>query len=218
MRGSFITLEGIDGCGKSTQHLLLVEALKARGIDPLATREPGGTRLGEAIRSQLSAYSTALTPATELLLIVAARAQHVEEVIRPALASGRTVISDRYTDSSVAFQGYGRGLDLAIIDEMNNFATGGLTPDLTILFDLETSVARRRLDARGRGDRPGPADNDLSYFDREEAAFHDRVREGYLKLAAKDPARFRVVDASGSIEQAHEQVMDILISNLIFQI
>jgi dTMP kinase len=218
MRGSFITLEGIDGSGKSTQHLLLVEALKARGIDPLATREPGGTRLGEAIRSQLSAYSTALAPATELLLIVAARAQHVEEVIRPALASGRTVVSDRYTDSSVAFQGYGRGIDLAIIDEMNNFATEGLTPDLTILFDLETSVARRRLDARGRDDRSGPSDSDLSYFDREEAAFHDRVREGYLKLAAKDPARFRVVDASGSIEQAHDQVMDILLSNLKFQI
>jgi dTMP kinase len=218
MRGFFITLEGIDGCGKSTQISLLVEALKERGIDALATREPGGTRIGESIRSLLSAYSTALTPETELLLIVAARAQHVKEVIRPALASGRMVVSDRYTDSSVAFQGYGRGLDLATIDEMNRFATGGLTPDLTILFDLDTSVARRRLDSRGRRDRPGPADTELSYFDREEADFHDRVREGYLKLAAKDPARFRIVDASESIERAHDRVMDILISNLGFEI
>ncbi|HWP45202.1 MAG TPA: dTMP kinase [Blastocatellia bacterium] len=210
MATSFITLEGIDGSGKSTQHLLLVEALRRRGLDVLATREPGGTSAGESIRSLLSTFSTALAPATELFLIVAARAQHVEEVIRPALRAGRTVVSDRYTDSTVAFQGYGRGLDLEIIDEMNRFATGGLVPDLTILFDLETSVARRRLDAR-------TGDHEMSYFDREEAAFHDRVRNGYLKLAAKEPDRFRIVDASGSIEQAHDQVMSI-ISNLKFEI
>jgi dTMP kinase len=218
MRGLFITLEGIDGCGKSTQQLLLVEALSKRGIDALATREPGGTRTGESIRSLLSTYNTALAPATELLLIVAARAQHVEEVIRPALQAGRVVISDRYTDSSLAFQGYGRGLDLATIDEMNRFATGNLVPDLTILFDLETSLARRRLDARTGANRPGPADTEMSYFDREEAAFHDRVRGGYLKLAARDPGRFRLVDASGSIEEAHNRVMSVVITNLRFEV
>ncbi|HSE98752.1 MAG TPA: dTMP kinase [Blastocatellia bacterium] len=214
MRGLFITLEGIDGCGKSTQHTLLVESLRKRGLDPLATREPGGTGVGEDIRSMLSTYSTSLAPSTELLLIVAARAQHVEEVIRPALAAGRIVISDRYTDSTVVFQGYGRGLDLVLIDEMNRFATGGLRPDLTILFDLETGVARRRLDVRDSDSRSDSPDTEMSYFDREETAFHERVREGYLKIAAAEPERFKIVDASGAIEGSHEQVMSIVMSAL----
>jgi dTMP kinase len=215
MRGLFITLEGIDGSGKSTQHLLLVEALGRKGVDALSTREPGGTEVGEDIRSMLSSHSTTLALATELLLIVAARAQHVEQIIRPAIDAGRVVVSDRYTDSTVAFQGYGRGLDLALIDDVNRFATGGLVPDLTILFDLDPSIARRRLDAR-INDRAAP-DSELSYFDREEAAFHERVREGYLRLAAKDPLRFRLVDASGTIEQAREQV-EAIISELRFEV
>ena len=164
MAGIFITLEGIDGCGKSTQIEMLADALARRGVEPVVTREPGGTVMGERIRRLLSEAGNSMAAETELLLIVAARAQHVREIIGPALEAGRVVISDRYTDSSVAFQGYGRGLDLATIDEMNRFATGGLTPDLTILFDLDPARARARLDRRTRSVAPDAADSDLDYL------------------------------------------------------
>src|SRR5258707_6191538 len=145
MRGLFITLEGIDGSGKSTQRELLAQELRRRGFDIVITREPGGTAIGEGIRHLMVCDATEhIAPTTELLLYVAARAQHVAELIRPSLEAGRTVISDRYTDSTVAFQGYGRGLDLMMIEELNNFATGGLKPDLTIVFDLDPEMARTR--------------------------------------------------------------------------
>jgi dTMP kinase len=213
MRGLFITLEGIDGCGKSTQRELLAAALGKRGLDVITTREPGGTPLGERIRALLSSASHGMSAKTELLLIVAARAQHVAELILPSLEAGRTVISDRYTDSSLAFQGYGRGLDLSMIDEMNRFATGGLAPDLTILFDLDTELARSRLDARSVIKSPGPRDSELSYLDDLEAAFHRRVRDGYLKLQQAESERIHLVGAGGTIEAAHQQVMS-LIDNL----
>src|SRR6185369_10504653 len=149
MRGLFITLEGMDGCGKSTQLEMLARALSKRGLDLIITREPGGTAVGEGVRSLLvSDASVGISAATELFLIVGARAEHVREVIKPGVEAGKIVLSDRYTDSTVAFQGYGRGLDLAMIDKMNRFATGGFAPDLTILFDLDPEVARSRLDAR----------------------------------------------------------------------
>jgi dTMP kinase len=212
MSGRLITLEGIDGCGKSTQLALVADALRARGNRILVTREPGGTTIGERIRELLSSDATAsIQPATELLMIVGARAQHVAEVIRPAVEAGRIVISDRYTDSSVAFQGYGRGLDLAMIDKVNLLATGGLTPDLTILFDLDAKEAQARLDARRIGISQGARKPALAYLDDLELEFHTRVREGYLKIAAADSARVKIVDASNSPEKMHAQVMSLIL-------
>jgi dTMP kinase len=212
MRGRLITLEGIDGCGKSTQLELLTDALRARGQTIIVTREPGGTRIGEHIRDLLSSDATdTIQPATELLMIVGARAQHVAEVIRPAVEAGKIVISDRYTDSSVAFQGYGRGLDLAIIDGVNRLATGGLMPDLTILFDLDAKEAQARLDARRTGALEGARKPALAYLDELELEFHKRVREGYLKMAAADPSRIKVVDASGSADSTHAKVMSLVL-------
>lgn len=215
MTGRFITLEGIDGCGKSTQLVMLADALRALGNRIIVTREPGGTTIGERIRELLSSDATAsIQPATELLMIVAARAQHVAEVIRPAVEAGRITISDRYTDSSVAFQGYGRGLDLTTIDQVNLLATGGLTPDLTILFDLDAKEAQARLDARRIGALDGARRPALAYLDELELEFHARVREGYLKIAAADSARLKVVDASVSPDRMHAQVMALVLSLL----
>jgi len=212
MRGCFITLEGIDGCGKSTQLELLAEALRARGCRIVVTREPGGTTIGEQVRDLLSSDATkAIQPETELLLIVAARAQHVAEVIRPAVEAGKIVISDRYTDSSVAFQGYGRGLDRLIIDSVNRLATGGLTPDLTILFDLDAEQAQARLDARRTGAMEGARKPALAYLDELELEFHKRVREGYLKIAASDPSRVNVLDAAGAPDETHARVMSLVL-------
>jgi dTMP kinase len=208
MRGLFITFEGIDGCGKSTQRELLAEQLRQRGLEVVVTREPGGTDIGEDIRRVLiSDASVHIAPTTELLLYVAARAQHVAELIRPSLEAGRVVISDRYTDSTVAFQGYGRGLDLEMVASMNRFATGGLVPDLTIVFDLDPAVARTRLSSR-------PVGGLLGAFDEQHADFHERMRTGYLKMAMREPGRIRVVDASGSAEETHSSVMSLVLPKL----
>lgn len=205
MSGLFITFEGIDGCGKSTQRDLLAEELERRGLDVLVTREPGGTPIGEDIRKILvSEASVHIAPATELLLYVAARAQHVAELIRPALDAGRIVISDRYTDSTVAFQGHGRGLDLDIIQALNEFATTSLKPDLTIVFDLDPAAARRRVRSRPMGGL-------LGAFDEQHAEFHERMRAGYLMMAKDEPSRVRVVDAGGSLEETHRQVLAIVV-------
>lgn len=212
MSGRFITLEGIDGCGKSTQLAMLSDALRALGHRIIVTREPGGTTIGERIRELLSSDATdSIQPATELLMIVGARAQHVAEVIRPAVEAGRIIISDRYTDSSVAFQGYGRGLDLATIDNVNLLATGGLTPDLTILFDLDAKEAQARLDARRIEVLDGARKPALAYLDELELEFHTRVREGYLKIAAANFARVKIVDASGSADATHAEVMSLVL-------
>ena len=206
MSGFFITLEGMDGCGKSTQLEMLARALEGRGLDFVITREPGGTPLGEDVRRLLvSDASVGISAKAELFLIVCARAQHVAELIRPALGAGRIVISDRYTDSTVAFQGYGRGIDLSFIDLVNRFATEGVTPDLTIIFDLEPELARARLSAR-------PVGGLLGALDEEALDFYLRVREGYLKLAEAEPSRTRVVDASGTPEETHAKVMSLVLS------
>jgi dTMP kinase len=202
MRGLFITLEGLDGCGKSTQVQMLAEALRRRGFDVVVTREPGGTPLGERMREVLlSDSSHRLTAEAELLLMAADRSQDVAQVIRPALEAGRIVVADRYTDSTVAFQGYGRGLDLAMVAEINRFATGGLTPDLTLLFDIDPLEAQRRLEGRRTGELG------MSRFDNEELEFHHRVREGYLELATAEPTRVRVIDATQNLEATFRQGM-----------
>lgn len=208
MRGFFITLEGIDGCGKSTQLPLLAAALAERGFTVVTTRQPGGTEIGQAIRSLMIDEHQRLTPLAELLLLIADRAQHVAEFIRPNLEAGRVVIADRYADSSVAFQGYGRGIDIATVDDLNQLATGGLTPDLTVLFDVNLETARARLDAR-----PSVA-TEMRGFDEEERGFHARVRDGYLELAKRHPERFRVLDATGDIEETRERLVRLALEEI----
>ena len=196
-------MEGLDGCGKSTQLERLAAALRRQGLDVLVTREPGGTPLGEGVRDLLTSdVSRTIVPVAELLLIVGARAQHVAEAIRPALAAGKVVISDRYTDSTVAFQGYGRGLDLGLIEPLNAAATAGLRPDLTILLDIAPEQAQARMSQR-------PVGGLLGALDVEKVEFHARVRRGYLDLAAAEADRIRVVAAIGTADETHTGVMQV---------
>ncbi len=197
MKGIFITLEGPEGSGKSTQGERLSAYLKRKGLEVLCTREPGGTRIGEKLREiLLSPRNRGMSPLTELLLYLASRAQHVEEVVRPALAQGKAVISARFSDSSLAYQGYGRGLDKQLIRKMNQVATGGLKPDLTILLDIDIPQGLKRARAGGKGDR----------LEQEAREFHQRVREGYLKLAKRNPKRIKIVKVKGSIGQVQERI------------
>jgi len=185
--GLFVTFEGGEGTGKSTQIARLAERLRAHGIGPVITREPGGTPLAEGIRALLLDIGPAPGPVAEAFLMEAARADLVAHVIRPALAAGRVVLCDRYDDSTLAYQGAGRGLDLAMLREWNRAATGGLTPDLTLLFDLDPATGlERRAGAAGAPNR----------LDREPREFHARVRAGYLELARAEPGRFVTLDAS----------------------
>jgi dTMP kinase len=204
MAGAFITFEGIDGCGKSTQLRLLANELSGRGLPVVTTREPGGTPLGKKLRAALLDVKEQVDPLTELLVFAADRAQHVRMHLRPALDQNQIVLSDRYADATVAYQGAGRGFEPKLIDDIVELATGGLKPDLTLLFDLsvpESAVRTRRRVARKRTDR----------LDSEAAEFHIRVRDAYLEIARRDPDRFRVIDARGSIEQTHDAVMKIVI-------
>jgi len=187
--GLFVTLEGGEGAGKSVQAGALCARLRAAGVNAITTREPGGTPLGERLRAILLGLSNEhaeLAPLSEALLFMAARAELVAAVIRPALARGELVICDRFSDSTRAYQGYGKGMDLSVIDELNAIATGGLAPDVVVLLDLPPDVGLSRRPPEGNSDR----------FGRENIAFHERVRAGYRALAAQDPDRWFVVDAS----------------------
>jgi dTMP kinase len=190
MRPLFITFEGIDGSGKSTHLRRAAARLEAAGVPLRATHEPGGTALGDAVRRVfLDPQLGAVDGRVELLLVFACRRQHLLEVIEPALAAGRHVLCDRFTDSTRAYQGYGRGVPQALIDEVERFAIGGRTPDRTLLFDLPPEAARRRGQSPGR--RGG-----VDRLDAEELDFYRRVREGYLELAAREPGRIRVIDSA----------------------
>lgn len=188
MRGRFITFEGIEGVGKSTQLTLAAAFLRSRGIDPLTTREPGGTPLAEALRALvLQPRDEPIGVTAELLMIFAARASHVADLIAPALGRGRWVICDRFTDATEAYQGAGRGVDPATIRQLAGIAHPGLAPDLTLLLDAPPGVALQRAAARGQHpDR----------FDAEDEAFFERVRHGYLAIAGREPGRVRVIDAT----------------------
>ncbi|MCS6806117.1 MAG: dTMP kinase [Acidobacteriota bacterium] len=203
--GRFITFEGIDGCGKTTVIRFVEQHLRQRQIPVLVTREPGGTTVGNEIRQVLLKVSDrAVTPKTELLLYAADRAQHVYERILPALREGRVVLCDRYTDATRAYQGYGRGFDLAWIESLMEFATGGLKPDLTILLDVDVAVARQRL--QGRRERVGSASHDR--LDAEDIQFHERVRQAYLELARQEPDRIKVVSAAGTPQQSCQAALE----------
>ncbi|MDI6710762.1 MAG: dTMP kinase [Thermoanaerobacterales bacterium] len=194
----FIVFEGVDGAGKSTQVSLAAEALRGRGREVLVTREPGGTRLGEAVRRLLLDVKNAeMTGETEALLYAAARAQCVREVIAPALRRGTVVLCDRFADSTLAYQGYGRGLDLELLRRINDLATGGLYPALTVVLDLPVDEARLRL-ADGRRDR----------LEREAADFHERVRAGYLALAAAAPDTYLVLEADLPVPVLAERILE----------
>jgi dTMP kinase len=205
---AFITFEGIEGCGKTTQVRIAGDDLRKRRIPVLVTEEPGGAPLGKHIRKLLlNQGDFRMDAKAELLLFSAARAQHVQEVILPALAADRVVLCDRFSDATLAYQGFGRGLDLEFIHGLNAFSAAGLKPDLTILFDLpvETGLARaisRISHIRGalREDR----------FEQEDRAFHEKIRDGYLLLAKDEPERFRVIDASRDMQAIHQEVCAII--------
>lgn len=200
-----ITFEGIEGSGKSTQIRLLAAHLQERGLEVVVTREPGGCRIADEIRAiLLDPANEELCATAELLLYAAARAQHVDEVIRPALARGAIVLCDRYTDATVAYQGYGRGLDLGLIEELNRLASGGLSPDLTLVFDLPVATGLHR--ARSRN---ATAAADEGRFEAESLAFHERVRAGYLGCA-EAAARFARIDASGDPETVAARVRPVV--------
>lgn len=196
MRGALVTVEGVEGSGKSTQCARLAEHLTTRGVEVVRTSEPDGTPLGARVRALFEADGPTPTPLTQTFLFMAARQEHVARVIAPALARGAVVLSDRYADATVAYQGYGQGVDVQTIKELNVLATGGVLPDLTLVLDLDPAVGMRRI--RGRA---------LDAFEKMDLAFHQRVREGYLEIARSDKNRVVVLDAGREPDALHGDVV-----------
>jgi len=214
--GHFITFEGVEGCGKTTQIRLLAEALRQKGKGVVLTREPGGCPIADKIRHiLLDAENSALTPLAELLLYAAARAQHIAEVIAPALDSGAVVLCDRFTDATVAYQGYGRALDLQQITRLNDMVASEYKPDLTILLDCPAETGLKR--ALARIEKNSAADAAAlreERFEKESIEFHRRVREGYLSLAAREKDRFVVIDGGGGIADTAVAIQRAVIDRL----
>ena len=207
MTGTFVTFEGPDGSGKTTQIQNAAATLRRRGYPVVTTREPGGTEIGNAIRALLLDHKhVAMSSRGEALLFSAARAQLVDEVIRPALSRGEILFCDRYADSTLAYQGYGRSQDLGELRRLTRFATGGLTPDLTIYLDLDPAIGLSRKQA--------DCDDDWNRLDAETLSFHQRVRRGYLQLAAEEPNRWLVIDATQSINRIQYTILERLDSIL----
>jgi len=200
----FLTFEGPDGSGKSTQIRLLHRWLKEQGQPVLLSREPGGTPIGEQIRAVLhDVGNIAMLPNTEILLYSASRAQHVGQVIRPALERGELVLCDRYAESTIAYQGWGHGLDIELLHTITVFATGGLRPDLIIYLDIDVEEGlRRKLDAFESGEA------EWNRMDQKAQTFHERVRQGYLTMASQEPEKWLVLDGSRSIEDIHQKIVD----------
>jgi dTMP kinase len=199
VRGVLITFEGVEGSGKSTQMRRLERWLRREGYRPEVTREPDGTALGAAVRRLFERPGVKPQPLAEMFLFMAARQQHVREKIAPWLRAGRIVLCDRYTDATVAYQGYGRGVEPQLIREMNVHATGGVFPDLTLLFDLDPAVGFRRIGTRR-----------LDHFEREKLAFHRRVRRGYLEIMRAEPKRVRRIDAARDSAAVEGQVRGLV--------
>jgi len=200
-QGRFITLEGIDGAGKSTHLSFIADLLTRRGVSVRVTREPGGTRLGEKLRELLLDPKQTVHPDTETLLLFAARQEHLHSVIRPALAAGQCVVCDRFTDATFAYQGWGRGIDLTKLETLESWVQGQLQPDLTLYFDVPTEVARERIEATRTRDR----------FEQEQQAFFERVRSGYLDRAARHPHRIRILDSQRPLTDIQKELESILI-------
>ncbi len=197
-RGRFVTVEGIEGAGKTTQMDVIRQYLEERGIRVVMTREPGGTPLGEAVRTLLlNPDNRGMSPDTELLLVFAARAEHLDKVVRPALESGDWVLSDRFTDATFAYQGGGRGIEAARIATLEEWVQGALRPDLTLLLDVPVEAGMSRIAGRGQRDR----------FEREDKEFFQRIRNSYLQRAAAEPQRFRRIDASAPVQQVSREAL-----------
>src|SRR6478672_2173776 len=212
-RGKFITFEGLDGCGKSTQAEKLAAVLREQGFQVLVTREPGGTSTGEKIRHLLLDTSTAgLSPFAELALMFASRAQHIKEVIQPAIAEGKLVLCDRFTDSTEAYQGGGRKLGSEPVLALHRILCGNLQPELTILMDSDVtaSVERARRRIMGRASANKRAESDENRFEQESRAFFGRVRNAYLAIARREPQRVAVVDARGPAAETHAQILALV--------
>ena len=208
-RGRFITFEGLDGCGKSTQLNRLADALRAEGIEVVTTREPGGTEVGEKVRAVLlDSRTRGLAPMAELALMFASRAQQIAEVIEPALAEGKWVLCDRYTDSSEAYQGGGRELGSEAVLTLHRVLCGGLQPDMTVLMDSDVSSSVARARRRNFQTKNDPAIADENRFEQENRAFFTRVYEGFHKIAEREPQRFYVVNARRVIEVVHEDIVE----------
>ena len=197
-KGLFITFEGIDGCGKTTQINLLKEYLEKKGYEVILTREPGAKGLGEKLREILLNYDGKVSSTCEAFLFLADRAQHIDCLIKPAINLGKIILCDRHIDSTVAYQGYGRGQDIERIDYLNNIATGGLKPDLTIVFDIDVNTSERRI---------GNTKDRMETSGRE---FFERVRQGYLKIGEKDFERVKIINSSDTIENIHNKVIELV--------
>jgi dTMP kinase len=210
-RGKFITFEGLDGSGKSTQLAKLARGLRARGLSVVITREPGGTATGEKIREVLLHSATSgLSPSTEMALMFASRAQHIHEVILPALAEGRVVLCDRFTDSTEAYQGGGRKLGSKPVLMLHEMLCDGLQPDLTILLDNDVGLTVERARRRNRQHKNKRPERDENRFEQESRAFFTRVRSAYLAIAAREPQRVQVVDARGTPRETHAAIMELV--------
>lgn len=205
MDGKLITLEGIDGSGKSTQMRMLAGELRLRELDIITTLEPGGTPLGRRLRKAFLETEESVAPIAELLLFAADRAQHVNFLIKPAISEGKIVISDRYADATFAYQGAGRGFSEDLVEQVIEIATEGLKPDLTLFFDLPIEKALQRTKAAAQDD-----DRTNNRMDAETSDFYRRVREAYLKIAEREPNRFIIIDASGSVSEVHSKVVEIV--------
>lgn len=201
-RGLFITFEGADGCGKTTQLNLLEKYLKDKGLDVIVTREPGAKGLGEKFREILLNYDGIVSDRCESFLFLADRAQNIDTIVKPAVSEGKIVLCDRHIDSSTAYQGYGRGLDIKQIKNLNLLATGGMLPDLTIVFDIDIETSMQRVGKNK--DRMENSGNE----------FFNRVRNGYLELAKQEPDRIKVVDSTASIDDIHNKVKNIVLALL----
>jgi len=200
MRGIFISFEGSEGSGKSTQARLLSDWLRTQGISTILTREPGGTPIGERIREVLlSPDHREMDPITELFLYLASRRQHIKELIEPSLKEGKIVITDRFSDSTMAYQGYGRGLDLSLIESLNRTATGGLSPDLTIVLDVDVREGLSR-NLGIKSDR----------LEIEDIEFHEKVRRGFIEIAKKEPKRVFIVETKNGIKKTHDEILAIV--------
>ena len=209
--GYFVTFEGVEGCGKTTQIRLLAERLAATGLSVITTREPGGCPIADKIRSiLLDSANREMTPTTELLLYAAARAQHIDEVIRPALATGAIVLCDRFTDATVAYQSAGRGIDRPVIDRLSNLACREVRPDLTMLLDCDPVLGLARARTRIESSI-GPREE---RFELEAVAFHNRVRNAYLEEAAREPDRIAVIDATGSVDEIATRISRLVEARL----
>lgn len=202
-KGIFITLEGPDGCGKSTQSKLLADFLKKRGLPVVLTREPGGTPFAENLRRCLLDPQHRVHPLAELLLFETIRAQHTHEIILPALKNGKTVVCDRYMDSTYAYQGHGRRIDLKVIQTLNRIAAQGAVPDLTIVLDVPVQEGFKRLKKKSLNHKK-------DRMEQEAVAFHNRVRTGFLKLAQSEPKRVKIISAQDSIEGVHQKICQLL--------